>query len=66
VDHKFDLKYAKRAFVDRYVGEGMKAAEFPDWREDVTLVESSRRTTTRSLWRLSMAEAKKKERKRKK
>lgn len=23
IDHKFDLMYAKRAFVHRYVGEGM-------------------------------------------
>jgi tubulin alpha len=39
LDHKFDLKYAKRAFVHRYVGEGMEEAEFPEGREDVTLLE---------------------------
>merc|ERR1711869_128851 len=26
IDHKFDLMYAKRAFVHHYVGEGMKKA----------------------------------------
>jgi tubulin alpha len=39
LDHKFDLMYAKRAFVHRYVGEGMEEAEFPEAREDVALLE---------------------------
>jgi tubulin alpha len=30
--------YAKRAFVHRYVGEGMEEAEFPEAREDVALL----------------------------
>ena len=30
LDHKFDLMYAKRAFVHWYVGEGMEEAEFPE------------------------------------
>ena len=28
LDHKFDLLYAKRAFVHHYVGEGMEEGEF--------------------------------------
>jgi tubulin alpha len=39
LDHKFDLMYAKRAFVHRYVGEGMEEAEFPEAREEVALLE---------------------------
>jgi tubulin alpha len=39
LDHKFDLMYAKRAFVHRYVAEGMEEAEFPEGREDVALLE---------------------------
>jgi tubulin alpha len=39
LDHKFDLMYAKRAFVHRYVGEGMEEVEFPEAREDVALLE---------------------------
>jgi tubulin alpha len=30
LDHKFELRYAKRAFVHWYVGEGMEEAEFPE------------------------------------
>ncbi|KAM3343511.1 hypothetical protein P3S68_025600 [Capsicum galapagoense] len=35
IDHKFDLMYAKRAFVHWYVGEGMKKGEFSESREDL-------------------------------
>ncbi|KAL0338046.1 UNVERIFIED_CONTAM: Tubulin alpha-1 chain [Sesamum calycinum] len=28
IDHKFDVMYAKRAFVHWYVGEGMEEGEF--------------------------------------
>ncbi len=34
LDHKFDLLYAKRAFVHHYVGEGMEEGEF---RYDLTI-----------------------------
>jgi hypothetical protein len=35
LDHKFELMYAKRAFVHWYVGEGMEGAEFLKVREDL-------------------------------
>ncbi|ROT78104.1 Tubulin alpha chain, partial [Penaeus vannamei] len=35
LDHKFDLMYAKRAFVHWYVGEGMEEGEFTEAREDL-------------------------------
>ena len=39
LDHKFELMYAKRAFVHWYVGEGMEEAEFPEACEDLALLE---------------------------
>ncbi|EAX88217.1 Tubulin alpha-2 chain, putative [Trichomonas vaginalis G3] len=38
LDHKFDLMYAKCAFVLWYVGEDMEGAEFPEAREDLDLL----------------------------
>ena len=35
LNHKFDLMYAKRAFVHWYVGEGMEEGEFAEAREDL-------------------------------
>lgn len=35
VNHKFDLMYAKRAFVHWYVGEGLDEGLFGEAREDM-------------------------------
>lgn len=39
IDHKFDMMFAKRAFVHWYCGEGMEEIEFHEARENLAALE---------------------------
>ena len=58
LDHKFDLMYAKRAFVHWYVGEGMEEGEFSEAREDWLPWKKTMKRSEWTLWKEKMMKEK--------